>query len=267
MLQSIYASKLYRTSSRKSRIKASAESSLNAELVTQLAHDLDEEYQTDEYLATEQDKAQSAPEGGSPDGGDGASEGGASEGGFGGGPSGGHGGGSFGGDLGSAPGEFVEEDAPAGGEGDESDIPDDSASESSDDSSDVAESTKIKGKKVTASSDTSTFKDMGQVADQIKGLLNFKDSTSGVSRTLVKENELWIYYNDDMNLNNIMAIVIDTLNGSGYTYLEFNRLARSDNAIVFEIAFKSSDNQVKPKQEPEVEEPEIDEQKSVIEGE
>ena len=272
MLQSIYASKLYKASKRKSKIKAAAENPLNGELVTQLANSLDEEYQTDKYLATEQDKAQSSGDqaSGSPDGGGDSSP----EGGFGGGPSGGGhhsaGGGGPIGDLGSAPGEIVEDDMSSGDEGsldggEDGEGPAPEPDDSSDKPADVSESTIVRGKKVTASVDPCNFKDMGQVADQIKGLLNFKDSTSGVSRTFVKENELWIYYSDDINLNNIMAIVIDTLNGSGYTYLEFNRLARSDNAIVFEIAFKSSDNQVKPKQEEEVEPPETEEESLIKE--
>lgn len=264
MLESIYASKLYRTSKRKSRIKAAVGDPLNAELITQVAKSLDEEYQTDDYLATHKDKAPSADTGSSGNDSEGAT-GSPSEVGFSGGPSGGHhssGGGGPVGDIGSAPGEIVEEGMPSGDEGspESGEGPAPESDDSSDESADVSESTKVRGKKVIASADPCNFKDMGQVADQIKGLLNFKDSTSGVSRTSVKENELWIYYSDDINLNTIMAIVIDTLNGSGYTYLEFNRLARSDNAIVFEIAFKSSDNQVKPKQEKEVELPETEEE-------
>ena len=92
MLQSIYASKLYKTSTRKSRIKAAVESPVNVELVAQLAKSLDEEYKTDEYLLTEADKAakaQPAPSGeGGAEGGAAGPEGGA-DGGFGGGPSGG----------------------------------------------------------------------------------------------------------------------------------------------------------------------------------
>lgn len=258
MLQSIYASKLYKTSTRKSRIKAAAENPLNLELVSQLAKSLDDEYKTEDYLLTEEDKAVKAQpdaagqgqgsEGGAPAGPEGGSDGGFSggAGGFSGGGNHFSGGGDFsGGEVDSDLGDMSDD---AGG-AESGGAPEEPADTSSDSSSDVEESTKVKGKKVTASSDVIVeFKDMGQVAEQIKGLLNFKDSTSGVSRTSVKENELWIYYNDDVNLNNIMAIVIDTLNGSGYTYLEFNRLARSDNAIVFEIAFRSSDNQVRPKE-------------------
>ena len=33
-----------------------------------------------------------------------------------------------------------------------------------------------------------------------------------------------------------MIDVIEVLNAAGYTYLKFNRLARSNNAIVFDIS-------------------------------
>lgn len=71
--------------------------------------------------------------------------------------------------------------------------------------------------------------------DEVLGTLNLRDDTKGVSRVLVKDNELWIYYEDDVNLNKVMSEVIKQLLTSGYSYLEFNRLARSNNAVVFDI--------------------------------
>lgn len=73
-------------------------------------------------------------------------------------------------------------------------------------------------------------------AAAIKGTLNVRDDTKGVSRIQVKDKELWIYYNDKINLNSVMEPVIDVLNSTGFTNLEFNRLARTENAIVFEIS-------------------------------
>lgn len=71
----------------------------------------------------------------------------------------------------------------------------------------------------------------------IKGYLNSRADTCGVSRIKEKENnELWIYYEDNINLNDVMSSVIETLELPGYSYLEFNRLARSDNAMVFIIS-------------------------------
>lgn len=68
----------------------------------------------------------------------------------------------------------------------------------------------------------------------LKDSLNSREDTHGVSRIAEKENEVWIYYKDDINLNNIMTEVIEYMMISGYSSLEFNRLARSDNAIVFQ---------------------------------
>lgn len=84
---------------------------------------------------------------------------------------------------------------------------------------------------------TTTFEHSSEQTDIIKGTLNAREDTAGVIRVRVKKdpNELWIYYEDKVNLNNTMPAVIEVLNGTAYTYLEFSRLARSDNAIVFDI--------------------------------
>lgn len=70
--------------------------------------------------------------------------------------------------------------------------------------------------------------------DTIKGTLNTREETTGVTQIRRRENEIWIYYGDKVNLNNILPSTIDII-----TYinprLEFNRLARSNNAIVFEL--------------------------------
>lgn len=87
---------------------------------------------------------------------------------------------------------------------------------------------------VTSSISASTSVETLQ-PDSIKGLLNASNDTSGVNRILVKGEELWIYYEDKKNLNNIMGPAIELLNSANYTCLEFNRLARTDNAIVFQI--------------------------------
>lgn len=69
----------------------------------------------------------------------------------------------------------------------------------------------------------------------LKGDLNSTDDTHGVSRIQIRDQELWIYYNDTVNLNDIMEAVIEKLIARTYSYLEFNRLARKNNAIVFDI--------------------------------
>lgn len=86
--------------------------------------------------------------------------------------------------------------------------------------------------------------------ESIKGTLNAKDDTSGVSRVGVKDDkEVWVYYNDSVNLNDVMVPVIEQMNASGYTYLEFNRLARSDNAVVFVVLREDTDRRKKPQSE------------------
>lgn len=69
----------------------------------------------------------------------------------------------------------------------------------------------------------------------IKGTLNSRDDTKGVSQIRIKDSfEMWIYYQDNINLNNIMPAVVDLITRLN-SHLEFNRLARSNNAIVFDF--------------------------------
>lgn len=70
---------------------------------------------------------------------------------------------------------------------------------------------------------------------EVAGILNSNSDTSGVMRTSVNDNEFWVYYNDKLNLNNVMGPAIVLLDSSSHSQLRFNRLARSDNAIVFDI--------------------------------
>ncbi len=104
-------------------------------------------------------------------------------------------------------------------------------SESTDET--VTESVKIKA------SVNMTSKDFAKEFEIIKGELNSRDTTKGVNRLAVKDvkedNELWIYYNDEINLNNIMGAVITHFEETRPKQLTFNRLARGDNAIVFII--------------------------------
>ena len=233
MIDAIYASKLYRTSKRKSAIVAAANDPVNTELVTQLADALSPIYKKEEYLVdketekakAETEKAREAEE---------VKEA-------------------------EAETESTPSAKPAGehkshiadsfrkaekhekeAEGGVAATPESEPSEPKD----VDNSTIVDKAPITAARMLTT--DMKEIVDQIKGLLNLEDSTAGVNRILVKDSELWIYYNDSINLNNVMANVIESLNAAGYVYLEFNRLARSDNAIVFQIMFKDTDAETKP---------------------
>lgn len=234
MIDAIYNSKLYRTSKRKSAIVAAANNPINTELITQLADALSPVYQKEEYLVdkeTEKAKAEAAKAREAEEGAVKTEEAEVD-------------------DEKSAPAskpsshiadsfrkaEKHEKEA-AEAEGGE-------APAGPAESKDVDNSTAAAGQPITAT--RILTKDMKEVVDQIKGLLNLQDTTTGVNRILVKESELWVYYNDSINLNNVMANVIEALNAAGYSYLEFNRLARSDNAIVFQIIFKDTEAETKP---------------------
>lgn len=99
----------------------------------------------------------------------------------------------------------------------------------------VEESTAIYGK-VTADTNLDAIKiDLASECNTIKGTLNAREDTAGVLRLAIDDDELWIYYKDEVNIGDIMVDVIEVLNGANYTYLSFSRLARSNNAIVFDV--------------------------------
>ena len=104
---------------------------------------------------------------------------------------------------------------------------------------------------VEASSGTSLTRtdvtdNMDLEVKDIKGILNSREDTCGVSRVQETQKEVWIYYNDSVNLNDMMVPVIEELNRPGYTYLTFNRLARSENAIVFIVLYNDTYRDKKP---------------------
>lgn len=247
-VKAIFASKLYKSSNRKDHIKAQLQDPMNAELVQQLRSYLDEDYQKPEYV--EPDYGESAPAVESPaepeqttaEISDTA-------------PTVVH-------TVPAAPaftntgsnGKFdppdldkpevsepVDESKPADAPTEDevpeasepeapAEVPEQPASKE-----DASQSTKVK---VTSS--IQLMHDLNSEIEHIKGTLNVNSDTAGVNRILLKDQELWVYYNDDINLNNVMGPAIELLNASGFTYLSFNRLARSDNAIVFEVHLVST---------------------------
>lgn len=235
-MNAIFASKLFRSSTRQDKIRAALADPVNMELVQQLRSYLDEPYQkmglmdlhpeepkTDTSEAPAQGEAEkessSSPESSS-----------------------------------SSPTHTSAPSHVSGPNSDPMDIPglniedetssdEPPASESSESSSNeesappeepVAESTRI-----TSSTD------IQDTIEQLKGSINMRQETSGVNRILKKEDEIWIYYEDKVNLNNVMGPVIELVNALGYSNLEFNRLARSDNAIVFQM-YESSTEVMEP---------------------
>lgn len=241
-MKSIYASKLYKASKRKERIQAALLAPGNAELVMQLAEDLDEKYQTPNNLGIREEKKENEPKDNdfgdfvvdedinpktdlmtmddlkSPK------------------PSGGHA--SSPSNKESSPEERNESkpDEPSSkGESDlmpqspENEMPSKSEDKPAEASTNVPEAEQIRA---------TTLSDL----NVLKNTFNSRQDLAGVSRMAIKEGELWIYYNDSINLNNIMADVIEYLMASGYEEFEFNRLARSDNAMVFLVDLRTADN-------------------------
>ena len=240
-LQRIYSSKLYITSTRKDKIDEVINLPYNKELVQQMSEYLDDVGQVELEQAVSETKSSAAPtvdtsDGAAPSGGGSSSPAPA-------------GGASFSGDVFTDFGddeladiEVPEDEAPAEEPAEEP------AAEPTAAASDVT------GTSITAASCIiwTTLDDVVSDCETIKGTLNALDTTKGVNRLQVKDSELWIYYSDDANLNDKMVDVIEVLNSTGYTYLVFNRLARSNNAIVFDITLNPSE-QVKPVVEVEAE--------------
>ncbi len=131
-----------------------------------------------------------------------------------------------------APARFSDRQMP---DMDTPDLPSDFADTESEEESDVESAIAVTGNPIKASFDINSPK-FAEKANEIKGYLNANSSTAGAARIGAKDNELWIYFEDSINLNNVMSAVIEYMQNP-YPYLTFNRLARSDNAIVFEIDF------------------------------
>lgn len=240
-LQRIYNSKLYLTNPRKDRIHAAIGNPINAPLVQQLSSYLDNnsKQKLKEAIQEEAESIEKANENTqehepeeNPDVNQGF-------------PNEEHnvfspsyGGGSsfddFGDDFGDEDMGGEEPDIFAEPEGGDIDV-DSNPAPASDDTA-LTESTKVNGQAITA--DTSIEDMIVGLANEIpviKGTLNGMADTAGVLRISLDNNELWIYYKDEVNIGDIMVNVIEVLNGANYTYLTFSRLARSNNAIVFDI--------------------------------
>lgn len=116
------------------------------------------------------------------------------------------------------------------------DLPGDFTEDSENSEETEVESTsKVYGKPVTASSDIPEADVAGKITG-LKEFLNMNSSTAGADRIVIKDDEIWIHFNDSINLNNIMLPAIEMMM-TPYPWLAFNRLARSENAMVFVINF------------------------------
>lgn len=243
-LDRIYASKMYLTSTRKDRIHAAIQDPLNIELVQQVSDYLDPDSKAKlkqavaEKEAAEVDVAQEAAGADANvfDQADAAASGGS------------FGGSSFRGGSGGSGSVFDDFDAGEGGldepgaegaEGGDGDFDapdidvDGAPTSEADVDVDIEESTEViadDGIEITSSEEEAPAIQSGI----IKKLLNEQDDTKGVVRVDPTDDEVWIYYEDKVNLNDVMDNVI-TLIKNTYDALKFSRLARTDNAVVFDI--------------------------------
>lgn len=226
--KAVMASKLFQSSTRKQKILAAMESPINQELLTQL-----EEYIGDEYKellnppkpveeVPQTDPKQDAPadaESGAPA--------------------------SFSAPRGGRP-SAPSAPADTGSESD-GEAPADPYEDVPDEVLDVAmnQSAKANGTPIKASvggivNGYSYEAQINNLAGELKGTLNARQETAGVGRVLVKSDEIWMYYDESINLNNVLDAVIRLLTAANYYYVKFNRLARTDNAIVFTLEFNDS---------------------------
>ena len=192
----VMSSFVYSGSSRKAAILAAATNPINTELVTQLVRYLDEEYlkPKEEFVGDD-------------------SENGSTE---------------ASGEPATQPNLLPPSEEPSfsGSDhseslasmfGDDVELPEESAEPEEDSEPEVASS-------------TNATESLENISASIASTLNAVDTTSGVRSAKVLGTELWIYYKDNINLNSVMESVIDAV---APHELEFNRLARSHNAIVF----------------------------------
>lgn len=209
-LEQIYASKIFQSSTRKNRILSAFNTSAMSPVLTiQSPASVEPKYKKntirEEALPQGDDNADDANESIRPSS-----------------SSGSHGGG---GSFSSAPSDLPSLDDLAGMD----DVPEEALS---DDSSSDSESEPAAD--IQEPVEEATGIDIELNLNELKDKLNSNDNTSGVARIKTKNNELWIYYTDEINLNSIMVDAIESVQ-SFDSDAEFNRLARSENAMVFQI--------------------------------
>lgn len=227
-MEAIFSCKLYRTSPRKEKIAAALASSVNAELVQQLNGCLSDEVEQaniDNYRAKHaQEEAPKRTE---------------TE--------------SYFGESNAPASERSESDAPRSFAGNFHPTGHTSASldfgpdaEDTDSDSDEAPSSVPEIDTVEeADNDSENHLPIYGVdeddidCNSIKDQLNGSEGTSGVMRVeqriLDGYTEIWVYYDDTTNLNIVMTDVINAIASIASNSLAFNRLARSENAIVFQV--------------------------------
>lgn len=213
LLKYIYGCKMFRSSSRKNHIKANIANPINVELVQQIQDLTDDSEDTVEKVNPSENRSERKILKG---------------------PSSSPSGGSYSTSLshGSEPSEddiFIPDETDNNGKKDEN-FDDSDSLDTSEES--VDEDTSDENVE-SSEAITAVVEDELDI-NQLKSILNESSSlTYGVSRISERNNEVWVYYNDDVNLNPMLSDIIYTVESSKFKNLEFNRIARSDNAVVF----------------------------------
>lgn len=213
LLKYIYGCKMFRSSSRKNHIKANIANPINVELVQQIQDLTDDSEDTVEKVNPSENRSEQKILKG---------------------PSSSPSGGSYSTSLshGSEPSEddiFIPDETDNNGKKDEN-FDDSDSLDTSEES--VDEDTSDENVE-SSEAITAVVEDELDI-NQLKSILNESSSlTYGVSRISERNNEVWVYYNDDVNLNPMLSDIIYTVESSKFKNLEFNRIARSDNAVVF----------------------------------
>lgn len=232
-LSKIYASKIYLTSSRQNRIHAAIEDPMNVELVQQVAEYLDDDSKQKLKKAVSEKNAKKSAEDAAKPSEDSdknvfdefeSHSAPAS--------SGGHASIPHSSGSGNVFDDF-DASEPEGNipEGDENtDIPEPPTDDAPEDSEPVEEATEITGVDEIDTEDSAVLQ-----SGIVKKLLNDEDDAAGVVRVDIGDDEAWIYYDDKVNLNDVLDNVISIIKSNGYDMLKFSRLARTDNAVVFDI--------------------------------
>ena len=103
---------------------------------------------------------------------------------------------------------------------------------------------------IIISSTVTTLDDVSQYVGDIVGILNLRDDTFGCLYASIKgTDELWVYYDKKVDASQIVENVNKELQRIQCFFLEFNRVSRDDNAIVFTIKLVSNPPQFKSLQE------------------
>lgn len=213
LLKYIYGCKMFRSSSRKNHIKANIANPINVELVQQIEDLTDDSDGTVEKVNPSENRSERKILKG---------------------PSSSPSGGSYSPSLSdsSEPSEddiFIPDETDNNGNTDEN-FDDSDSLDTSDESVDEDTS----DENVESSEAITAVVEEDLDINQLKSILNESSSlTYGVSRISDRNNEIWVYYNDDVNLNPMLSDIIYTVESSKFKNLEFNRIARSDNAVVF----------------------------------